>query len=80
MLRLSWVESHGPPVAAPAKRGFGANLIERSLRYALGGEVRLGFEPGESLARLVSRSSRRVKALTALSFRRVHNERPSKIL
>jgi PAS domain S-box-containing protein len=44
-LRLRWTESNGPPVRAPIKRGFGATLIERSLRYALGGEARLGFAP-----------------------------------
>ena len=46
MLRLRWSESDGPPVAAPQKRGFGTVLIERSLRYALGGEARLDFAPG----------------------------------
>ncbi len=46
MLRLRWSESDGPPVAAPQKRGFGTVLIERSLRYALGGEAQLNFAPG----------------------------------
>ncbi len=44
-LRLEWIESDGPPVVAPAQRGFGATLIERSLRYALGGEAQLSFAP-----------------------------------
>jgi PAS domain S-box-containing protein len=44
-LRLRWVERNGPAVVLPEKRGFGAVLIERSLRYALGGDARLGFEP-----------------------------------
>jgi PAS domain S-box-containing protein len=45
-LRLRWSESDGPPVTAPKMRGFGAILIERSLRYALGGEAKLDFAPG----------------------------------
>ncbi len=44
-LWLRWVESDGPPVVAPAKRGFGSILIERSLRHALGGDARLDFAP-----------------------------------
>jgi PAS domain S-box-containing protein len=45
-LRLRWSESDGPPVTAPKMRGFGTILIERSLRYALGGEAKLNFAPG----------------------------------
>ena len=44
-LRLRWSESDGPPVTAPKMRGFGTTLIERSLRYALGGEAKLDFAP-----------------------------------
>ena len=44
-LRLRWVESNGPLVVAPAKRGFGSILIERSLQHALGGDARLDFAP-----------------------------------
>jgi len=32
VLRLHWVERGGPPVSAPAKRGFGTRLIEQSAR------------------------------------------------
>ena len=42
---LDWVESGGPPVRAPQKRGFGSRLIERGLAQDLGGSVRLGFKP-----------------------------------
>lgn len=45
-LKLNWVESDGPPVTAPTRRGFGTTLIERSLHYALGGEAELHFAPG----------------------------------
>jgi PAS domain S-box-containing protein len=40
-LLLSWTELGGPAVIAPTQRGFGTELIERSL----GRETRLTFEP-----------------------------------
>lgn len=46
-ISLLWVESGGPPVVVPTKRGFGSQLLERSLRYELRGETRLEFtSPG----------------------------------
>ena len=44
-LILSWVESGGPPVQAPARRGFGCTMIEQGLAYEVGGKVRLDFAP-----------------------------------
>lgn len=44
-LSLTWTESGGPPVAQPARRGFGVRLLERALGADLGGEVKLRFEP-----------------------------------
>ena len=45
MLRLRSVETAGPPVAPPAKRGFGSRMIEHGLSQDLGAEVRLNFAP-----------------------------------
>ena len=45
MLDLRWVETAGPPVSPPTKRGFGSRLIEYGLAQDLGGEVRLSFAP-----------------------------------
>lgn len=42
-LVLTWRESGGPPVSAPAKRGFGMTVIEQSLA-AHGGEAVLLYE------------------------------------
>lgn len=42
--RLLWVESGGPPVVAPRKRGFGSRLIEQGLSQDLAGDVHLRFE------------------------------------
>jgi two-component sensor histidine kinase len=44
-LVLRWEESGGPSVQAPARRGFGTRLIERSLAQELHGEARILFEP-----------------------------------
>jgi two-component system CheB/CheR fusion protein len=43
-LRLHWVESGGPAVAKPSRRGLGSRLIERGLAHELNGEARLDFD------------------------------------
>jgi two-component sensor histidine kinase len=50
-LAIEWAESGGPPVAAPARRGFGSRLVERSLHGA-SGEAHLEFRPAGVVARL----------------------------
>ncbi|HEY0034303.1 MAG TPA: sensor histidine kinase, partial [Devosia sp.] len=44
-LNLEWREQDGPPVVAPASRGFGTRMIERGLASEFGGKVLIGFEP-----------------------------------
>lgn len=44
-LEFDWIESGGPPVAPPERRGFGSRLVERSLARELNGEVTLVFDP-----------------------------------
>lgn len=44
-LRFEWVESNGPPVSAPERRGFGTRMIERGLAAELNGVVRIEFAP-----------------------------------
>ena len=44
-LSLRWVESGGPPVATPTRRGFGSRLLEQGLMRELGGKTQLHFEP-----------------------------------
>ncbi|MFN3511899.1 MAG: sensor histidine kinase [Phenylobacterium sp.] len=48
-LRLEWRERGGPPVHAPARRGFGSRLLERGLAGELNGEVEMTF-PAEGRA------------------------------
>ena len=44
-LKLRWVESGGPPVQAPARRGFGTRLLERGLAHELRADCKLTFQP-----------------------------------
>src|SRR5262249_9861765 len=44
-LQVEWIETGGPPVVAPRKRGFGSRLVELGLAQDLGGCVRLEFAP-----------------------------------
>ncbi|HET8729082.1 MAG TPA: PAS domain-containing protein [Alphaproteobacteria bacterium] len=45
LLCLRWVETGGPPVGTPDRRGFGSALIERSLAHELDGKATLDFNP-----------------------------------
>ena len=45
LLKLTWTERGGPPVATPVRRGFGSRLIERGLAGELNGTARLDFQP-----------------------------------
>ena len=40
---LDWIESGGPAVARPERRGFGSFLIEQALEQAFGGSVAVTF-------------------------------------
>ncbi|MFT8245332.1 HWE histidine kinase domain-containing protein [Roseomonas sp. BN140053] len=42
---LDWVESGGPPVSPPKRRGFGSTVVERGLSYELGGTSEMNFDP-----------------------------------
>ncbi len=42
-LALSWVESGGPAVTTPKRRGFGTTIIERSIPHELQGDAVLRF-------------------------------------
>ncbi len=42
-LRIVWIESGGPAVTAPPRRGFGSSIIERSIPFDLGGTADIRF-------------------------------------
>jgi two-component sensor histidine kinase len=44
-VRLDWAERGGPPVRAPAGRGFGTRMLEAVLRGQLGGTLDLSWQP-----------------------------------
>jgi len=44
-VRICWMESNGPPVVAPSRRGFGTTLIERALGYEVDALVTRTFDP-----------------------------------
>jgi two-component sensor histidine kinase len=50
--RLIWRETGGPPVAAPARSGFGTKLIEGGAEQ-IGGTATLEFKPGGVVCTLV---------------------------
>jgi len=52
-LNLDWTESGGPPVTPPARPGFGAMLLRRSVPFDLGGESALTFAEGGVRARVL---------------------------
>ena len=45
LLHLRWVESGGPQVEAPRRRGLGSRLIEGGLVHEFGGAARIDFDP-----------------------------------
>lgn len=45
-LEIHWVESGGPTVRQPTRKGFGTTIIEHSVPYDLGGVAKLFYEPG----------------------------------
>ena len=42
-LELQWLESHGPAVVQPTRRGFGTTLLEKVTGRELGGSVRVEY-------------------------------------
>ena len=44
-LDVSWIETGGPTVAEPTRKGFGSRLIERSLRGELKGSAAMDYRP-----------------------------------
>lgn len=42
---MRWAESGGPPVSAPARKGFGSRLISEMTQLSIGGKVKLDYAP-----------------------------------
>jgi PAS domain S-box-containing protein len=52
-LDIAWVETGGPAVAKPERRGFGTLVIERNLAGALDAEVEMAYAPEGVRCRIV---------------------------
>jgi len=44
-LRWHWIETGGPAVKKPSRRGMGSRVIERGLMHEFGGEALIDFDP-----------------------------------
>jgi len=42
---MNWIESKGPPVSLPKRRGFGSTVVDPMVRQTINGEVHLDFIP-----------------------------------
>lgn len=43
-VEIEWLETGGPPVKTPKRRGFGTTIIQHSVPYDLGGTAELSFD------------------------------------
>jgi len=51
-LTESWIESDGPSVSAPKRRGFGTIVMEAMAERSVGGKVQLDYAPSGLIWRL----------------------------
>ena len=51
---LTWTEVGGPPVVAPARKGFGSRMIERYLANELGGDAGIEFRTEGVVCRMTT--------------------------
>ncbi|GIK79501.1 MAG: hypothetical protein GHHEDOFH_00195 [Pseudorhodoplanes sp.] len=63
---LHWIESKGPKVASPMRRGFGSLVIEHNLVRAIEADVELAFEPDGLRCRITIPASQLLEARDAL--------------
>lgn len=52
-LTIDWLESGGPAVQPPERRGFGSAIIERSIPFELGGEAEIDYPETGVVARFM---------------------------
>jgi PAS domain S-box-containing protein len=58
---ITWRESGGPPVAPPARRGFGSRLLQRGVAAELGGKVQLAFPQEGAVCTIEAPRSKRLR-------------------
>jgi len=50
---MSWIETDGPPVSAPERRGFGTMVMEAMAEHSVDGTVHLEYAPAGVTWRLL---------------------------
>jgi len=58
-----WVETGGPAVVAPKRRGFGTGVVERMIRDQLDGELRLDWRPEGLICEIAIRADEVARAM-----------------
>ncbi len=70
LFAMSWIESGGPPVTAPVRRGFGSTVIESMARMGLCANVKLDFAPSGLQWRLDCPSGNALEIVRGPTIRR----------
>lgn len=60
-IQIGWLETRGPPVAAPSQPGFGSRLLESGVARELGAEVRLDYRRDGLVCTIRARPSGRLR-------------------
>ncbi|RIY00266.1 GAF domain-containing protein [Aureimonas flava] len=76
-LLLRWVESGGPEVRQPTRRGFGSTIIDRSVPYDLGGRSTIEYRP-EGIVATFRIPARHVAEARSFAGPAIKFPRPSK--
>jgi two-component system, chemotaxis family, CheB/CheR fusion protein len=63
---FEWREKGGPEIEAPQRKGFGAELLERTLAFELKGKTELAFDPAGLRCTITIPLNRRVVHTPAL--------------
>jgi len=66
MLACEWRERGGPPVDPPKRKGFGTELLEKTLAFELKGETTLAYDPAGLRCTIAIPLNRRVVHTPAL--------------
>lgn len=62
---MMWMESGGPPVTKPTRKGFGSTVIDHVLRANVNGDIDIDFAPGGLVWRLTCPTSTLLQAIDA---------------
>ena len=78
-LELVWVESNGPKITPPSRRGYGSRAIVAGIERQLGGIVNFGWQPGGLRCTLSVPHNADSTKLNPFHLRQVNGEAPETI-